>query len=257
MPLLFARFFVKAMNKIGLLNFDEPFPKLRHQGMVLDGKGEKMSKSKGNVTNPDDMVERFGADSVRTYMLFAAPLEDEIAWNEDNIVGVYRFLEKVWDIQNNLSESSDDVVRELNKLIKRSTKDIQDLKYNTVVSDMMKFINLVKIEGISEKNYKIFLKVLAPFAPHITEEIWQELDNTSIHQQEWPKYDDKLAQDIKYTIVLQVNGKVRDEIEIEDGEDEEKIKEKVFKRKSIQKWIDGKEAKKIIYIENKLLNIVV
>ncbi len=257
MHLLFARFFVKAMNKIGLLNFDEPFPKLRHQGMVLDGKGEKMSKSKGNVTNPDDMVERFGADSVRTYMLFAAPLEDEIAWNEDNIVGVYRFLEKVWDIQNNLSESSDDVVRELNKLIKRSTKDIQDLKYNTVVSDMMKFINLVKIEGISEKNYKIFLKVLAPFAPHITEEIWQELDNTSIHQQEWPKYDDKLAQDIKYTIVLQVNGKVRDEIEIEDGEDEEKIKEKVFKRKSIQKWIDGKEAKKIIYIENKLLNIVV
>ncbi len=258
MHLLFARFFVKAMNRIGLLDHNEPFLKLRHQGMVLDKEGKKMSKSKGNVTNPDDMVERFGADSVRTYMLFAGPLEDEIAWNEDNIVGVYRFLEKVWDVPSNLSESSPDVVRELHKLIRKATGDIENLKYNTVVSDMMKFINLVKTNTISRQNFITFLKVLAPFAPHIAEELYQRLgEEGSIHQQNWPKYDENMAKDSTHTIVIQVNGKVRDEMEIENGEDDEVIKEKAQESEIVKKWMEGKTSKKIIYIENKLVNIVV
>ena len=262
MHLLFARFFVKAMNKIGLLDFDEPFPRLRHQGMVLDKEGKKMSKSKGNVVNPDEMVERFGADSVRTYMLFAAPLEDEVIWNEDNVVGIYRFLEKVWNIFEKDFEqnSSQKVERELHKLIKRATKGIDDLKYNTVVSDMMKFINLVKKEGISERDYKTFLKILSPFAPHITEEIWQKVTSQacdSIHKEKWPEYDEAIAKDDVYKIIIQVNGKVRDEMEIEDGENEKKIKEKALQKEKVQKWIDDNEIKKIIYVKNKLVNIVV
>ncbi|MFH0846150.1 MAG: class I tRNA ligase family protein [Patescibacteria group bacterium] len=273
MHLLFSRFFVKAMQKIGLLNFNEPFLKLRHQGMVLDANGKKMSKSKGNVVNPNEMVERFGADSVRTYMLFAAPLEDEVMWNENNIVGVYRFLERVWNQAEKLeSESSDKVKNALHKTIRKVQSDVEDLKYNTAVSEMMKLINLIKDEKISQADYEIFLKILAPFAPHMTEELWYLLhksqtnvDGTqtdvekfkSIHNEKWPEFDENLAKDTKHIIVIQVNGKVRSEIEIEEGEPEEAIKEKALNDENIKKWIGDNLVKKAIYIKDKLLNIVV
>ncbi|MBU4536830.1 class I tRNA ligase family protein [Patescibacteria group bacterium] len=272
MHLLFSRFFVKAMKQIGLLDFDEPFMKLRHQGMVLDGEGKKMSKSKGNVVNPDDMVERFGADSVRTYMLFAAPLEDEVMWNENNVIGVYRFLEKVLLISENLGESSDSVINALHKTIRKVGSDIEDLKYNTAISEMMKFVNIVKNSSIGKEDFEAFLKILAPFAPHITEEIWYLLRSTqknadgtqinveeikSIHLEEWPEYDDELAKDDKYIVVVQVNGKVRSEMEIEDEESEESIKNRALNDERVQKWLEGKEIKKAIYIKNRLLNLVV
>ncbi len=293
MHLLFSRFFVKAMKQIGLLNFDEPFMKLRHQGMVLDREGKKMSKSKGNIVNPDDMVERFGADAVRTYMLFVAPLEDEVMWNENNIIGVYRFLEKVWryvdswKVNYNEDNLTPEIIklhnderldtnsnRELHKTIKKVTSDLEDLKYNTAISEMMKFINFIykekkinlgSLDGkeefwvdLNKVGLETFLKILAPFAPHITEEIWESLGHTeSIHLEEWPEHDQKLVKDEKHTIVVQVNGKVRSEMEIEDGEDEESVKEKALKGEKVQKWIEDKEIKKIIYIENKLVNIVV
>ncbi|OGD67452.1 leucine--tRNA ligase [Candidatus Campbellbacteria bacterium RIFOXYC2_FULL_35_25] len=259
MHLLFARFFTKAMNKIGLLDFDEPFLKLRHQGMVLDAQGKKMSKSKGNVVNPDDMVKSFGADSVRTYMLFAAPLEDEVMWNEDNIVGVYRFLEKVWFTKDELKEkSSEDVVRELHKTIKRMTKGIDELAYNTAVSDMMKFINTVKKSSISKEDYQTFLTILSPFAPHITQELWHQLGNESLIQDEsWPKFDESLSKDSIHKIAVQVNGKVRETIEIEEGTEEEDVSKKALASELIKKWLEGKEPKKIIYVKNRILNIVV
>ncbi|MCK4918387.1 MAG: leucine--tRNA ligase [Candidatus Pacebacteria bacterium] len=258
MHLLFSRFFVKAMKQIGLLDFDEPFLKLRHQGMVLDGEGKKMSKSKGNVVNPTEMVERFGADSVRAYMLFAAPLEDEVLWNENNIVGIYRFLEKVWAVSENLTESSDEVINSLHKTIRKVENDIENLRYNTAISEMMKFINIVKSSSVSKQDFKIFLKILAPFAPHITEELWESLGHTdSIHLEKWPEYNEALAKDEKHIVVIQVNGKVRSELEIEDGEDEETIKKRALDDEKVQKWIVGKETKKIIYIKNKLLSIVV
>ncbi len=259
MHLLFSRFFVKAMNKIGLLDFNEPFLKLRHQGMVLDGEGKKMSKSKGNVTNPDEMVERFGADSTRTYMLFAAPLEDEVMWNEDNIVGVYRFLEKVfYQVDKLEKESSKEVQNSLHKTIRKVGNDIDELKYNTAVSEMMKFMNVVKNYQISQEDFEKFLKILAPFAPHIAEEIWESLGNkSSIHLEKWPEYDVKLAKDDTYVIAVQVNGKVRAEIEIGDGASEEDVKEMVFSDLQIKKWIGEHEVKKSIYIKNKIFNIVV
>ncbi len=264
MHLLFARFFTKAMHKIGLLNFDEPFLKLRHQGMVLDANGKKMSKSKGNVVNPDEMVERFGADSVRTYMLFAAPLEDEVIWNEDNIVGVYRFLEKVWRLKSKIKNQKSKcdgkckIDNLLHKTIKKIRDDIADLRYNTAVSSMMILVNEVeKQDEIIQEDYEIILKLLSPFAPHITQELWEQIGNTDLIQnKEWPKYDESLAKDSSHKIVIQVNGKVRDEIEIEDGETEDEIKQKALARDVVQKWLDGKEPKKIIYVKNKLLSIV-
>lgn len=259
MHLLFARFFVKAMKRIGLLDFNEPFLKLRHQGMVLDGEGKKMSKSKGNVTNPDEMVERFGADSTRTYMLFAAPLEDEVMWNEDNIVGVYRFLEKVFYQREKLgTESSKEVKNSLHKTIRKVGNDIDGLKYNTAVSEMMKLMNVVKNSQISQEDFEKFLKILAPFAPHITEEIWEKLGHSSsVHLEKWPDYDVELAKDDLYTIAIQVNGKVRSELEIQEGTLEDGIKEKAFLDPQIVKWIGENPVKKTIYIKNKIFNIVV
>lgn len=258
MHLLFARFFIKAMQKIGLINFNEPFLKLRHQGMVLDKQGKKMSKSKGNVVNPDEMVERFGADSVRTYMLFAAPLEDEVIWNEDNIVGVYRFLERIFYQQEQLAETSLPVVQNnLHKTIKKVESDINSLKYNTAISEMMKFINVVKNSQISQEDFEVFLKILAPFAPHVVEEVWENLGHkNSIHLEKWPKYDEKLAQDILKTIAVQVNGKVRMEIEIPEDFSEDELKEKVLTDPKLIKWIDGREIKKTIYIKGKVFSIV-
>ncbi len=273
--LLFSRFFVKAMQKIGLLDFNEPFLKLRHQGMVLDSQGRKMSKSKGNVVNPNEMVERFGADAVRMYMLFAAPLEDEVIWNEDNIVGVYRFLEKIWKYVDewiifnednekiNLNKKIDSL---LHKTIKKVTEDIENLKYNTAVSSLMIFINKVREErGDTSENQLItlfqlesFLKILAPFAPHLTEEIWENLGNkSSIHLEKWPKYKEELAKDDTHIVAIQVNGKVRSEIEVQEDLSESELKEKVFIDPKIMKWVGEKEIKKVIYIKNKIFNIVV
>jgi len=267
MHLLFARFFTKAMYKIGLLDFDEPFLKLRHQGMVLDAKGKKMSKSKGNVVNPDEMVERFGADSVRAYMLFAAPLEDEVIWNEDNIVGVYRFLEKVWRIRVNAEltrnyaehTQKNSVKNILHKTIKKVTNDIENLRYNTAVSSMMILANEIeKIKEIEKEDYQAFLKLLSPFAPHITQELWEQLGNDSLIQNEkWPEYDENLTKDNTHTIALQVNGKVRSEIEIEDCLSEEEIKNLALQDEVVKKWVGENEPKKIIYVKNRLVNIVV
>ena len=263
MHLLFARFFVKAMNKIGLVNFDEPFVRLRHQGMVLDGQGKKMSKSKGNVINPNDMVNRFGADSVRTYMLFAAPLEDEVMWNEDNIVGVYRFLEKMWRLSSKVKggelKVENKIQNLLHKTIKKVSNDIDNLKYNTAVSAMMILINdMEKEEEIARQDYESFLKILSPFAPHITQELWQILGNTnSIHDEPWPKFDENLMKDTSHIVVIQINGKVRAEIQVEEGTSDDDVKKLAMEQEASKKWMAGNEPKKIIYVKNKLVNIVI
>jgi leucyl-tRNA synthetase len=263
MHLLFARFFVKAMKKIGLVDFDEPFVRLRHQGMVLDGQGKKMSKSKGNVINPNDMVNRFGADSVRTYMLFAAPLEDEVMWNEDNIVGVYRFLEKMWRLSSKVKSGELKVENKiqnlLHKTIKKVSNDIDSLKYNTAISAMMILINdMEKEEEIARQDYESFLKILSPFAPHITQELWQILGNTnSIHDELWPKFDENLMKDTSHIVVIQINGKVRAEIQVEEGTSDDDVKKLAMEQEASKKWMAGNEPKKIIYVKNKLVNIVI
>ncbi len=284
MHLLFARFFTKAMKKIGLLDFDEPFLKLRHQGMVLDAMGKKMSKSRGNVVNPDEMISKFGADSVRTYMLFAAPLEDEVMWNEQNIVGVYRFIEKVWrmglkiktgekedsspisnfqfPISNQFSSSNDQILKTsiiLNKTIKKVTEDIESLKYNTAISALMILANeMEKQEEISAVDYSKFLILVSPFAPHICEEIWQEKlgHKDSIFDQKWPEYDESLIVDEEIEMVIQVNGKVRDKMKVSADISEGDAKQKALDSEKVKAHLSG-EPKKIIFIKGRLVNIVV
>ena len=269
MHLLFSRFFVKAMHRIGLLDFDEPFLKLRHQGMVLDNLGKKMSKSKGNVINPDEMVEKFGADSVRTYMLFAAPLEDAVIWNEDNIVGVKRFLEKVWKIFSekeliDCGGSCKDVPKELpiilHKTIKKVTEDIESFNFNTAISQMMIFINSAsKFDKLPKDGMEKFLILLSPFAPHIAEEIWREVlqHDKSIFSEKWPKFDIAMTKDEEIEMAVQVNGKVRDTIKLSANITEEQAREIVLASEKIKKYIDGKEIKKFIFIKGRLISVVV
>ncbi len=262
MHLLYARFFTKAMKKIGLIDFDEPFLKLRHQGMVLDKEGKKMSKSKGNVINPDSMVEKFGADSVRTYMLFAAPLEDEVMWNEDNIVGVRRFLDKVWKLQEksiNIDESDNKIKILLNKTIKKVSEDIENFRFNTAISQMMILVNAMeKKEKISAVDYESLIAMLSPFAPHITEEIWEALGNKeSIFLQAWPKADEKYLQDEEIEMVVQVNGKVRDRLMVAHDVTEDEVKETALESEKVKIFTEGKEIRKIIFVPGKLINIVV
>ncbi|EKE15881.1 MAG: hypothetical protein ACD_11C00090G0006 [uncultured bacterium] len=262
MHLLFARFFVKAMKKIGLLDFDEPFLKLRHQGMVLDKNGKKMSKSKGNVVNPDEMVEKFGADSVRTYMLFASPLEDEVMWNEENIVGARRFLEKIWKLSSKISadaKKNKKLQTSLHKTIKKVTDDIEDLKYNTAISAMMILVNVMdKEKELLAADYELLVALLSPFAPHITEELWENLGHKkSIFEEKWPQYDESLMKEDEVEMVAQVNGKVRDRIFVAPDVTEDEAKETVLESEKIKSFIAGKEIKKIIFVPGKLINIVV
>ena len=260
MHLLYARFITKALNKIGVLDFDEPFLKLRHQGMVLDGSGKKMSKSKGNVVNPDEMVERYGADAVRLYVMFAGPLEDDVMWQEDNIVGVYRFLEKVWKLKEKVSKEAGgkNIETILNQTIRKVGLDIENMKFNTAISQMMKLVNnLEKQKHIPHSTFHILLKILSPFAPHITEELWAELGNEkSIHLEQWPKYDEEKIKDESITIAVQVNGKVRAAFEIETGASEEDVKKEALGLEQIKKWTENKEIKKTIYVPNKLVSVV-
>ncbi len=258
MHLLYARFFTKALKKIGLVDFNEPFTKLRHQGMVFDKNGVKMSKSKGNVVNPDEMVERFGADATRLYMLFAGPLDEDVMWNEDSVVGTYRFLEKVWKLQGKLSEAGGAIEKQLHKTIKKVTEDIEGLRYNTAIAQMMIFTNTAEKEGLTKEQYQTFIALLAPFAPHIAEELWHALGNeTSIHETQWPTYDAAKVVDDEVTIAVQVNGKVRGEFSAPKDISEEQAKAQALGLENIQKYLEGNEPKKIIYVAGKIVNIVI
>ena len=262
--LLYARFFTKALHKLDIVHFDEPFLKLRHQGMVLDASGVKMSKSKGNVVTPDEMVSRFGADAVRLYMMFAAPLADDVLWDENSIVGTYRFLERVYRLSQQTRTPAhpaggSDVLasaeRELHKTIKKVGEDIEALKYNTAIAQMMILVNVLEKEGASGEQFSLFVRVLAPFAPHIAEELWNDLGNEeSVHVAPWPEYDENKIVEESVTIAVQVNGKVRAEMSVPTNAPQEDVESDA--KEKIKKWLDG-EAKKVIYVSNRLINFVV
>lgn len=261
MHLLYARFFIKAMKKIGLVDFNEPFVVLRHQGMVLDKNGVKMSKSKGNVVNPDDMVERFGADAVRVYMLFSGPLEENVIWNEESVVGPRRFLERVWKLENKVLKDADESTIEttLHKTIKKVSEDIETFDFNTAISSMMILVNEIeKLDAIPKSVYEILLKLLAPFAPHITEELWHAVGNTSsIHISPWPSFDASRCLAREVTIAIQVGGKLRDTVVVPVDTHDDTVKNIALARPDIVKWVDGKDIKKVILVKGRLINIVV
>ncbi|MEA2113371.1 MAG: class I tRNA ligase family protein, partial [Patescibacteria group bacterium] len=258
--LLYSRFFTKVLQKYGFVDFNEPFQKLRHQGMILAENGVKMSKSKGNVINPDNVVSEYGADILRMYEMFMGPLEDAKPWNTKGIVGIKRFLEKVWGVGHNLGDKKNgELERLLHKTIKKVTEDIEDFKFNTAISRLMIFSNKAAEKGkISEKIWGKFLLLLSPFAPHIAEELWEQLGNKkSIFLEKWPDFDEKLIHEKVCRLVIQINGKVRDVMEIEAGISEKEIENLALSRDKIKKWLDGKNPKKVIYIPERLVNLVI
>jgi leucyl-tRNA synthetase len=266
--LIYARFWHKFLYDIGVVNYKEPFAKLQHVGLINGEDGRKMSKRWGNVINPDDVVDTYGADTLRLFEMFLGPFDKTADWSTESIIGPRRFLEKVWRIRDFISEKeSEKVTQSLHKTIKKVTDDIENIDFNTAISEMMTFANVIEGEKeITLNSYKKLLQLLAPFAPHMTEDIWNELsdvendsDNTenSIHISEWPKYDESLIKDQKVTIGIQVNGKVRAEIEIAPDEPEDSVKKQVLDLPEIQKWTGDSEIKKFIYVPGKIISIVV
>jgi len=262
--LIYARFWHKFLQDIGVVSTAEPFHKLFHVGLIMAEDGRKMSKRWGNVINPDDVIEEYGADSLRLYEMFMGPFSEGIAWNTKGLVGTRRFLEKVWKIGQETRDKEQEtnnahIEKLMHKTIKKVTEDIENFKFNTAVSQLMILVNeLEKSPLILNTYYLILLKLLAPFAPHIAEELWSVLGNKeSISQEEWPKYDPELIKDEMVSLIIQINGKVRDKVEVGAGKTEEEIKEIVLTQEKTQRWLEGKEIRKIIFIPNKLINIVV
>jgi len=259
--LLYSRFWNNFLYDMGYVPNKEPFKKLINQGMILATDGRKMSKRWNNVINPDDIVSNYGADTLRVYEMFMGPFEQSLPWSTESIIGSRRFIDRAYRLQDKITEneSSEDVIKVLHKTIKKVTEDIESFSFNTAISAMMIFMNeMDKAKGISKNDFKMFLQILAPFASHITEEIWHNLgEKESIHLSSWPKWDEKKIIDDEVKIAIQVNGKVRAEIMVSKDMTEENIKEIAFKNKSIITWIENKEIKKVIYIINRVMNIVV
>jgi leucyl-tRNA synthetase len=300
--LLYARFFTRVLNDLGLVSFKEPFTNLLTQGMVIKD-GAKMSKSKGNVVDPDDMIGKYGADTVRLFCLFAAPPDKDLEWSDQSVEGCYRFLGRCWRLIlgiMNIIESRPDLksqfadaqmsmdVSSLNKELRRLTHitiqkvtvDIDErIHFNTAISSIMEMVNqlytmdipkvLSKLptEESSKKNGKLFavreaiqslILLLAPFVPHIAEELWKETgEDFSIFDHPWPKFDPKVAQKDEMLIVIQVNGKVRSKLTLPADSLDEEVKKAALNDPKIKEWIGGKSVKQTILVQNKLINIVV
>ncbi len=268
--LIYARFWYKFLYDIGVVNYDEPFKKLQTVGLIMAEDGRKMSKRWGNVINPDDVIEKFGADTLRVYEMFMGPFDQSVIWNTKGLIGIKRFLEKVWRLfqEKKLIECGagkcGDVPKEIpplfHKTIKKVTEDIENLNFNTAISQMMIFVNeCMKHKILPKSAMERFIVLLAPFAPHISEEIYQNIleNSESIFLQQWPKYNEKMIQDKEIDLVIQINGKVRDKIKVSADISEEEANAKALASKKIKKRINQKEIKKIIFIKGKLINIVI
>ncbi len=260
--LLYARFWHRFLYNIGLVPFKEPFDVRVAHGMVLGENGEKMSKSKGNVVNPNTIVEEYGADTLRTYEMFMGDYEKEVSWSENGLKGSRRFIERVWKLQDIVTEE-EEYSKELETLIHRTIKKVSDdfihLKYNTVVSSLMILVNeFEKIGKISRKDYRTFLILLYPIAPHITEELNEICKlGKALCMSLWPEYDDEKLVDSLFEVAVQVNGKLRGTIMVNKDDDEEVMKEKAVNQENVKKHIEGKEILKMIVIKGKIVNIVI
>ena len=260
--LLYSRFWHKFLYDIGVVPTKEPYQKRTSHGMILGDNGEKMSKSKGNVINPDDMVNEFGADTFRIYEMFIGPFDQAAAWSMDSIRGCYKFLEKVWKLQDILVEGeeySKETERLMHQSIKKITNNIEELKFNTCVSTFMTMINeFNRLKTINKAEFKTFITLLNPFAPHITEELNSIIEsNSELAYSSWPTYEEAKTIEETINLPIQVNGKLRANIEISLDEPQDSIKEKIFANEKIKMNIDGKEIIKEIYVKNKIYNIVV
>ena len=267
--LLYARFWHRFLYDIGLVNSKEPFKKLYHPGIILGSDGNKMSKSRGNVVNPDDVIKQYGADTLRMYLMFLGPLDASKPWSIQNIEGIHRFLKKVWreyvaadgsindKITSNIDE--EDFESMLHQTIAKVTDDIENLRFNTAISQLMIALNtLQKATKITKKSAKAFLQLLAPFAPHMTEEIWHKMAyKNSISSEKWPSFDsEKLKKDV-IIVVVQVNGKMRAEISIQANASKDDVINLAKENSKIVHYLAQGKIVKEIYIPQKLINFVV
>lgn len=269
--LLYARFWHKVLYDLGVVPTKEPFQKLFNQGMILGDNHEKMSKSKGNVVNPDDVVESYGADTLRLYEMFMGPLDASISWSEDGLAGANKFLERVWRLF--INNDDDNTVRDdfltdkndgklykvYNETVKKVTEDFEVLHFNTAISQMMVFTNEAnKADSLPKEYAEGLVKMLAPIAPHMMEELWSKFGHyESITYAKWPEFDESKLVSDTVEMIIQVNGRLRDKLSLPVDTDKEKIKELALSDEKIQKFIDGKDVAKVIVIPNKIVNIVV
>jgi leucyl-tRNA synthetase len=278
--LLYARFFTKVLSDLDLSPVDEPFKNLLTQGMVLKD-GTKMSKSKGNVVSPDEIIKKYGADTARLFVLFASPPEKDLEWSDAGVEGSFRFLNRVWRLVEELMEKrapgvatistkeEKDLVFELNKTVKKITEDVNGrFNFNTAISSIMELVNQgyhykeaakdeLNKELVNELVEKLVI-ILAPFAPHFSEELWEMLGHEmSVHKVDWPTYDEAALVKDEVEIVLQVNGKVRDKVAVATGASKETIEALALANEKVKNFTEGKNIVKVIVIPSKLVNIVV
>jgi len=272
MHLIYTRYFHKAMRDIGVTKGPEPMAALRNQGMVLGEDSEKMSKSRGNVISPDDLVQAYGADAVRAYLMFFARWELGAPWNSSGIDGTMRWLRRVWTMVLEPGEGQADAEtirslrRKVHQTVQQLTRDFENLQFNTTVSGLMELLNeMVKAKQMGaygseawDEAIDLYLRMLAPIAPHIAEELWSKLGKPySVHTQSWPEADEEAAAEDVITLIVQVNGKLRDRIEVPVGISKEDAQAKALASDKIAKYIEGKEPRKVIVVPGRLVNIVV
>ena len=283
MHLLYSRFYAKALHKLGYVDFTEPFLGRVNRGIILGPDNQKMSKSRGNVIDPDIEVKKYGADAVRMYLAFMGPYEQGGPWSPGGISGVYRFLNRIWNYVNRYDadvKPNPEVGRILNKFINDIGGDIQKMSFNTGVSGLMKLLNEIESHEISKEEYETLLKLLSPFAPHLTEELWSRLTSPgkatsqsrirdsrsesgqisegykSIHLENWPEYDEKMLADDKIKLAIQVNGRVRDTVEVKRGLSENEARKMAMASENVKKHIVG-DIKKVVYVKDRIINLVV
>ena len=262
--LLYSRFWNNYLYNKGVVPVKEPFQKLRHQGMILGANGEKMSKSKGNVINPDDMIQEFGADSLRMYEMFMGPIEADKPWDPNGIDGSKKFLDRVWRLYTESGKLKDEPNANLEKVyhytVKKVTNDYETMNFNTAISQMMIFVNAVYKEEVFPQEYaEGFVKLLNPVVPHISEELWNTVLNHkgTIAYEKWPEFDEAKTIDDVIEIPVQINGKVKVVVEVLKDASEEDVKKIVDENEIVQKNLEGKNIVKEIYVGGKIYNIVV
>ncbi len=287
--LLYSRFFTKALKDFGPsaggLDFDEPFSALRHQGIILGPDGQKMSKSRGNIIDPDDLVKKFGADAVRMYLCFMGPYDQGGPWNTGGILGIKRFLDRIYRFTQNFAKNNaksrekkqninNNFERLLHQTIKKVTEDIENFRFNTAISALMILLNEMEknLGTLKLINLETFLKLLSPFAPHLSEELWQQLQTTmptdrqanyklqtfkNIHLESWPKYNSKLIVEKQFELIIQINGKIRDKISAEMGITQKEAENLALNQEKIKNAVADRKIRKIIFVPNKLINIVI
>jgi len=264
--LLYSRFIYKFLFDIGVAPTLEPYQKRTSHGIVLAEDGRKMSKSFGNVVNPDDVVKKYGADTLRVYEMFMGPFDQAISWSTQGVKGVFRFLEKVWRLVLEFSENKKDkidgpiILKALHKLNKKIDEELEVMKFNTIIAAFMEFINLAQKhkEEVGKEVIEKFLILLSPFAPHLTEELWQRLGRkSSITLEKWPEPNPEFLKEETIALIIQVNGKVRDKIKVKSDISEKEAKELAISQEKIKNWIGDKEIKKVVFIPGKLINIVI